>query len=323
MAALGDDMKSTPLAPPISRRAFLAMVAASPLMAASESRIIDTHMHVWSDDPAAFPFAHPYDARFTPPALAGTAGTLLEEMDRHSIDGAVLVQVIYYGWDNRYIAECLKRHPRRFRAQGLIDPTTPDVADKLEFWMREHGLSGMRFSPVYYRDGRDNWITSEVHHRLWRKAGELGAVFNFFLTTPQLARVETMIGAYPDVRVVIDHLARVDLAGPDPGGEIGRLTRLARYPNVWVKVSELSLLSPSKTFPYSDTFAAVKRVYDAFGPDRLLWGTGFPGATRAQAGRPPLAQELALIRKEIPFFTLADRAKVLGANAAKLWRFQA
>jgi predicted TIM-barrel fold metal-dependent hydrolase len=80
-------------------------------------------------------------------------------------------------------------------------------------------------------------------------------------------------------------------------------------------------LSPSKKHPYRDTYPLVKKVYEAFGPDRLLWGTGFPGATRAQAERPSLADELALVQKEIPFFTAEDRAKILGANAAKLWGF--
>lgn len=308
----------------ISRRSFLGLVAATPLSAlAQPSRrppVIDTHMHVWSSDTARFPFAHPTDRNFKPPLIAGTVEMLLEEMDAHAIDFAVLVQVIYYGWDNRYVADCVKRHPRRFRAQGLIDPTDPNVADRLEYWVREHGLSGMRFSPIYYR-GRDAWITSDAHHRLWRKAGALGAVFNFFLTAPQLAPLETMLAAYPEVKVVIDHLARVELAGPDPEAEVARLTRLARYPNVSVKVSELNLLSPSKLRPYADTFPWVKRVYDAFGPDRLLWGTGFPGATRAQAGRPPLPEELALVRRDIPFLSASDREKLLGANAARLWRF--
>jgi len=65
----------------------------------------------------------------------------------------------------------------------------------------------------------------------------------------------------------------------------------------------------------------VQRVYEAFGPDRLIWGTGFPGATRAQAGRPSLAQELALIREQVPFFSAADKEKILGGNAARLWGF--
>jgi predicted TIM-barrel fold metal-dependent hydrolase len=121
---------------------------------------------------------------------------------------------------------------------------------------------------------------------------------------------------------VIDHLARIDLKAADPLPEFKRLLALARYAQVWVKVSELSVLSPSGKYPYKDTFPWVRRLYDTFGPDRLLWGTGFPGATRAQAGRPSLQEELDLIRKEIPFFTAADRAKVLGRNAAKLWKFE-
>ena len=303
----------------ISRRAFLAALAVAPL-AAPRSQVVDTHMHVWTNDVERFPFAHPYDPNFKPPAVAGTVEMLLDEMDSFAIGHAVLVQVIYYGWDNRYVAHCVKRYPRRFCAQGLIDPTDPQVASKLEYWMLEHGLTGMRFSPIYYQ-GRDEWITSDAHHRLWKKAEQLKAIFNFFIAANQLAKLETMLADYPGVKVVIDHLARVDLTGSDPAREVAQLTRLARYSNVWVKVSELSIVSPSKKYPFADTYSWVKRVYDAFGPDRLLWGTGFPGATRAQAGRPSLEEELALVRREIPFLSDRDREKILGRNAARLWKF--
>jgi predicted TIM-barrel fold metal-dependent hydrolase len=88
-----------------------------------------------------------------------------------------------------------------------------------------------------------------------------------------------------------------------------------------VKVSELTSLSKSKEYPFRDTYPIVKKVYDAFGPDRLLWGTGFPGASRGEFERPTVEQELAIIQKEIPFFTAEDRVKVLGKNAAKVWGF--
>ncbi|MEO6567295.1 MAG: twin-arginine translocation signal domain-containing protein, partial [Opitutaceae bacterium] len=99
----------------ISRRAFLTAVAAGPLAAAesvaARPPLIDTHVHVWSDDPVAFPFSHPTNPNFKPPAIAATAETLLDEMARYAISQAVLVQVIYYGWDNRYLARCLKAYP--------------------------------------------------------------------------------------------------------------------------------------------------------------------------------------------------------------------
>src|SRR5262245_2005711 len=92
----------------LSRRAFLAGLAAVPL-AAPRPPVVDTHMHIWTNDTGRFPFAHPYEPNFKPPAVAGTVEMLVEEMDRHAIDFAVLVQVIYYGWDNRYVVECVKQ----------------------------------------------------------------------------------------------------------------------------------------------------------------------------------------------------------------------
>ncbi|MBI4662007.1 MAG: amidohydrolase [Verrucomicrobia bacterium] len=314
-----------------SRRTFLASAArssialgAAPSMLAEEASAktpaIDTHMHVWSGDPDRFPFAHPYEPNFKPPPIAATVELLLREMDEFGITHCVLVQTISHGWDNRYLAHCLKAHPKRFRGHGLIDPTDPTVAEKLAFWVREHGFAGMRFSPIYY-PGKDAWLNAPSSHALWKKADELNAIFNFFIATPQLPKLEDMVRSFPRVRVVIDHLARVDLKAADPSKEFKKLLALARYPNVWVKVSELSVLSPSGKYPYADTFPWVRRMYESFGPDRLLWGTGFPGATRGQAGRPSLRDELNLIRMEIPFFTGEDRERILGRNAAQLWRF--
>lgn len=283
--------------------------------------LIDSHMHVWSDDPVTFPFAHPYNPKFVPPKTPASLELLVKEMDEHGVTHCVLVQTISHGWDNRYLVHCLKTQPKRFRGQGLIDPTDPKVADKLEYWMKEHGLAGMRFSPMYYQ-GKDGWLNARATDRLWEKAAELGAVFNFFIASEQLPKLEEMVRRHPRVKVVIDHLGRVDLEAKDPEPEIRKLLALARYPNVCVKVSELSSLLPSKKYPFRDAYPLVKRVYDAFGPDRLLWGTGFPGATRAEADRPTLKEELALIQKEMPFFTAADRAKVLGTNAARVWGFR-
>jgi predicted TIM-barrel fold metal-dependent hydrolase len=312
----------------VSRREFVAgissAVAASLLQSsatgapAAKPPIVDTHMHVWSNDPERFPYAHPYVPDAVPQGV-GTGDVLLEDMDANGQTHCILVQMIHHGWDNSYVAHCVRAHPGRLKAHGLIDPTDPRVADKLEFWISEHGLSGMRFSPIYY-EGRDDWMTSTAHEAAWKKADELGAVFNFFISTSQLPKLETMIQRFPAVPVVIDHLAQIDLKAADPQPALRRLLALARYDNVWVKVSELTSVSRSGKYPFTDAFPYVEQVYDAFGPDHLLWGTGYPGAARAVYARPTLAQELALVRDTIPFFTPRDREKILGANAAKVWK---
>jgi len=285
--------------------------------------VIDTHMHVWSGDIKRWPFDHPYTPGFKSRTTAATGEILIEEMNRFGVTHCILVQTIFHGWDNTYMVHCLKKYPGRFKAHGLIDPTDPQVAEKLEYWMTEHDLSGMRFSPIYYvkgNHGGDDWLTSPAHHRVWEKAGDLGAVFNFFIHTDQLPRLEKMIQRYPQVSAVIDHMSQIDFGVDDPLPDLKKLLALARYPNVAVKISDLTSVSKSGKYPFPDAYPWVKRVYDAFGPDRLLWGTGYPGAVRADFRRPTVKKELELIRQHVPFFTPQDRAKILGLNAARIWK---
>ena len=288
----------------------------------SKRPIIDAHMHVWANDQQRYPFAHPYVKNYQGMPHEGTVEMLIEDMDRYGCTHCVLVQTICHGWDNTYLADCVKRYPARFKGHGLIDPTDAKVADKLEFWTKEHGLVGMRFSPMYYQNGNqggDGWIDADETHRLWRKAEQLGSVFNFFIAPKQLPRLAKMAQAHPGVRVIVDHLSQMDLSAENPEPDFQLLLAMARHPNVWVKVSELSSVSRSHKYPFSDAYPYVKRVYEAFGPDRLLFGTGYPGTARAAYQRPTLAEEIDLIDKQIPFFSPQDRGKILGLNAAKMW----
>ena len=285
--------------------------------------VVDTHMHVWSSDPVRYPYPHPYisDFQYADVPTEGTTEMLLEDMDRNGVTHSILVQVIYHGWDNSYVADSLRAHPDRLRAHGLIDPTDPNVADRLEFWVKEHGFSGMRFSPIYYLDGDkggDGWLNHPNTDKLWKKAAQLGAVFNFYISTRQLPKLEEMVRRHPEVKICIDHLSQIDLTVEDPTPEFKKLLAFSKYPNAWVKVSELTSVSGAE-YPFREAWSWVKRVYEEFGADQLLWGTGYPGAARAHYERPTLARELALVREEMTFLSPEDVEKILGLNAARIW----
>ncbi len=279
-------------------------------------------MHVWANDPKRYPFPHPYKNDFTYDGVHdATVEMLIDDMDQNGVTHCVLVQVVFHGWDNSYIADCVRRYPKRLVAHGLIDPLDPNVAERLEYWVKEQGLVGMRVPPINYRaedwGGGDAWLDSKEHDALWNKAAELDAVFNLFIAPEQLPRLQRMLDRHPDVKVCIDHVAASLHKGQPPSG-VENLLALERNPNVWVKVSELA--GSGDSYPYRATYPNLKRVYEAFGPDRLLWGTGYPGSCRAAYRRPSLADELRLIQREIPFLSEEDRAKILGLNAAKIWK---
>src|SRR5438045_3653953 len=86
-----------------SSLAFPQELWAQPVLPrAGQPPVIDVHMHVWSDDPSRFPFAHPYDATFVPPKIPASLDRVVKEMDEQGISHCVLVQTISHGWDNRY-----------------------------------------------------------------------------------------------------------------------------------------------------------------------------------------------------------------------------
>jgi predicted TIM-barrel fold metal-dependent hydrolase len=297
----------------LSRRDLL--LASAAFVAAPDSLVIDTHMHAWSLDLKRYP-AKPPEPNVKPQSEEGSAERYIQEMKQDKVDLAVLVSPRQYGWDNRYIVDCIRRYPRLFVGHGLIDPHDPDNAKVLEREVRRNGLAGMRLSPIYHP--KEQWLNAKENHALWRKAGDLGAVFNVFLAAPQCSQLEDMVQRFPNVKIVVDHLGRPEIIARPPWAEDVSLLRLASYPNVWVKFTELYTASKTKVYPYKDVQPFGQAVYDAFGPKRLLFGTGMVATTR----RIPLADELRLVREDIPYFTAADKPLILGRNAAGIWKWK-
>ena len=296
----------------LTRRGFLAQAAA----AVKPGRlVIDTHLEVWTTDPR-FPFHHP-ERPSVKPEISAPIENQVEQMHDFGLRYTVLVNPRYYGWDNSYIDYSLHKYPKLFVAHGLIDPEDPKVAERLTYWVKEHGFQGMRFSPIYHP--KSTWLNSKEHYPLWREAERLGAVFNYYILPHQMPMLAEMAGRFPGVKIVVDHLGKPDLKLSDPWPEFRKMFPLKRFPQVWISASEPYELSITKQYPYRDTYPFFKAVYEEFGPRQLIWGTGYP--------RPrwelPMDKELEFVDVHLDFYTPADRELVLGKNALRIWRFPA
>jgi L-fuconolactonase len=236
-----------------------------------------------------------------------SAEYLLSEMQTWRVDHVVISHVCYYGRDNSYPSHCVKTYPGKFAAIGLLvghrlySPADKENAGRLERLIKNDGLVGLRLSPIYDREVV--WLNDAACHPLWGKAEELGAVFNIFLAPHQVGQVADMAQRFPGVNVVIDHMAMIDIAAPDIVG-FGPLLNLAKYPNVYVRTS---LHNPSKTKqpPFRDVWPFLRRLYDRFGPRRMVWANFF---------------ELLIMKEMIPFFTADDKEWILGKTAHRLYR---
>lgn len=273
--------------------------------------LIDTHVHVWALDERHQPFP---GAKLDPPTAPAPVEWLLEDMAAFGIDHCVLVQSSAFGWDNTYMVECLQRYPGRFRAIGLVDPLSPTNAVDLRHWMGL-GLSGVRLHPLYYPD-EPGWIDSAANDPLWQAAAETDAILQFHMWPKHAPALDRMVSRHSRVRVIVDHLGKPDVTEAPPYPSFAPVLRLARHPLVWMKIGDYQIAS-KQAYPWPDTFPFVAALQEAFGPDRLIWGTGYPNGARLV----PLEQALHYVRSALPGLTEEDRRKILGATPQALFRF--
>jgi predicted TIM-barrel fold metal-dependent hydrolase len=274
--------------------------------------LIDTHVHVWPLDDA--PGHRPVEgAKVGHPKEAAPVEWLLQDMEEHAIDHCVLVQSSAFGWDNTYMVECLEQYPGKFKAIGLVDPLDRHNSDQLWYWMNR-GLSGFRLHPLYYRD-QPVWVDSAEHDKLWQEAQKTGAILQFHMLPEHAAPLGRMVDRHPDVRVIVDHIGKPDVTEPGPHPSFDDVLRLAERKNVWVKIGDYQIASKQE-FPWRDTWPFVAKLKEAFGPERMMWGTGYPRTARII----PLAQALEYVRG-LPCFSPAELDQVLGETPRKLFGF--
>ncbi len=283
------------------------------MQTAQRGPVVDTHMHVWKIDPPRYTLEQTL-ADVPLPTEDATIEELRIDNAAAGVTHTVLVQPSTSGWNNRYVVESAVAHPSQFAAHGLIDPDVRANAEDLRRWMAA-GMAGFRFNMV--RDKDPAWIGAPRNHALWEAAQDLGAVINVQMHPPQAWRLLEIANRYPGVKVIVDHLGKPDITEPPPYNDFSNILALSDLPNLYVKVSALSLASRTKEYPYRDVFPWVKMLYEAFGASRLLWGTGYPGARRTL----PLEQELAIVTEHLPFLLEDDKQWILGRTAMTIWRF--
>jgi predicted TIM-barrel fold metal-dependent hydrolase len=296
------------------RRHFLACVsaaavAAHPLAAtvaaAPAPLLIDSHVHVFERTPR-FPFA----PGAHPPANDASPEMLLQLMAANNVARTVLIQVIHYRWDNSYLLDVLRRNPGKFHAVCRVNPEDPAAPDHLS-QHTANGFRGMRLSPAAGADG--DWIRGPLMQPLWQRCAQLQVPMTLLAPITRVPDLVPLIEAHPELTVVIDHMADCPLDRPD---QLQGLLDLARYPRVFVKISDLWVLS-KQPYPYLDAQQMVHRIYDVFGPRRLMWATNWPVSLQQL----PYARIVELYRDHIGFLNADDRRQIFAATVQRIWPF--
>lgn len=270
-------------------------------------RIIDPHVHVWKHDPK-----HPFAKGANVPDRDASPETLLGLMKANGVSKTVIIQVIHYRYDNRFLADVLKQYPGTFLGVCRVDPSDPASPDHLSA-LTEQGFRGVRISPAGNESG--DWFRGPLMPPLWKRCGELKVPMTVLAPITRMPDVARLLEKMPELMVVIDHMADCPIDQPQ---ELEKLIALKRYPNVFVKISHTWSIS-KQPYPWFDAQEYVNRLYQAFGPQRLMWATDWP----IIEGHSEYAKALAVVRDSMKFLNADDRHWMLSKTIERVWPFPA
>ncbi|GAA1496605.1 amidohydrolase family protein [Paeniglutamicibacter kerguelensis] len=247
---------------------------------------LDAHLHLWQiGDPGAYPWLTPdlgeLYADFTPSMAEA-------ELADSAVDGAILVQAADTLADTEFMLGVAAEYDWVLGVVGWVDLCAPQsLEDQLESWRGSGPFCGVRH--LVHDDPRADFLERpDVSASL-----ELLAKHDIPLDIPDafprhLDQALRVAARHPDLRIVVDHLAKPPLGSSDGAFAAWRdsFTRLAQLPQVFTKLSGLRI--PHAGYDVSKLRPAFDVALEAFGPGRMMYGGDWPMTVPAGGYAPTL-----------------------------------
>jgi L-fuconolactonase len=268
---------------------------------------IDAHSHIWPPTADKYPLEPGQTvADLKPPSFTGEE--LMAIARPEGVRRVVLIQHnVYHGFDNSYLVDAWKAHPDRYRVVGMVDSRKPGSGKAMRK-LHKTGVTGFRITPG--RLGPD-WLDTPGMAEMWDTAAETRQNMCGLINPSDLPGIDAMCKKHPETPVVIDHFARIGVDGKMRKKDIDNLCGLAKYKKATVKISAYYALGKKKP-PHDDLIPMIRRLYDAFGPQRLMWASDCP--YQLNDGN-TYAASVALIRDRIDFLSESDKQWLLRKTA--------
>lgn len=275
-------------------------------------KLIDSQVHCFYPNTPERPWP---DGAVSPHGPEFTIDRMRDIMDAHGVQAAILVPPSWNGWDNAYSLAAARAEPSRFGVMGRFNPEAEDAQEVLRHWREAPGMLGVR---VFIAG--EPWVSlvkNPDYAWFWRIAEETR--LPVMSTIPgDIASFGPILEQFPNLRLTIDHAGRHPRGPKDDAAweDADQLYALARYETVAVKVSSLPSFT-TDPYPFSQLHPHIRRIYDAFGPQRMIWGSD---ATRLDS---TYEENIRLFTEALDFLSDDDRAWIMGRAAARAcdWDF--
>ncbi len=275
--------------------------------------IIDAQVHAYERNHPGRPWANVLHG---PDEVTGS--DMIAAMDACGVDAAILVSVYtMYHYDESYAVEVYKQYPDRFRLIKPVDPGDPEVEKSIAAWAQTAGAIAIR---IMLNRGISEDAADPGINRVLAAAARHNLPVNL-LCWGRLAQVKQLAIQHPTTKIVVDHLGlQQPYEAPpleNPFGDLPSVLALADCPNVAIKLTGACTLS-KQDYPYQDIWTALRKIIDAYGIERCMWGTDWTRAVKILN----YAQGVDAFRLTAQL-SEQERTQLMGGNLQKIynWKF--
>jgi L-fuconolactonase len=271
---------------------------------------IDAHQHFWRFDPRRDTWIGSEMSVLKQDFLPQD---LLPLLAANGMEASIAVQADQSERETEFLLDCAARHPEIAGVVGWIDLRAPNVRERLAYFSRFEKLRGVRH--IVQSEPDDRFLLREDFCRGIRCLREFRLTYDVLIYPKQLAAASEFVARFPDQPFVIDHLAKPDVRTKDLTNWSSCVRAIAACPNVSCKLSGLVTECDWRNWTPADCKPCLDLVFDAFGIERLMFGSDWPVCLLAGS----YAQVKSLITDYTSGLAQADREKIFGLNAARIY----
>jgi L-fuconolactonase len=239
---------------------------------------IDTHLHLF--DTSRFPYDW-IEGPYAPLARHTGLGVPVPDAAAVGVTGFVVVEATGTPAETAWLLETARESAAIRGVVGWIDLAADDVGEEID----RLGSTGAGTLVGFRRSAQSEpdagWLAQLEVSRGLKAVGSADLVFDLLVRPPQLAVAVEVVARLSDVRFVLDHLGKPTLETGDIAEWAKTLRLLATFPNVAAKISGLVTEASWSSWTIDDLRPAFDIAVDAFGPERLMFGSDWPVASLA------------------------------------------
>lgn len=269
--------------------------------------ITDAQVHIWEPDRPDRPWPGvPQRPPHRPNGFSAEA--MLAEMHAAGVDRAVVVPPNWVGDNNQTALEAAAKYPTRFAVVGRFNPKAPGAREQLNGWLKQPHLLGIR--ATFHTKPYIDWLDDGSLDWYWDACERLGIPV-MALVPGMVRKLLPIAESHRELKILIPHMGcRLDSRGAEAFSSLEDLVALARYPAVFVMISCAPNYS-NEPYPFRDLQPFIKRIFDAYGPRRMLWGADRTRLTNTYS------ECLDHVRKSLDFLSSDDKEWILGRTLAE------